>query len=561
MKQMMPLLYLPAGNILLNNTQDSSILESDFIRALLTINDHNVPGYLDRQQTDKSSGHYGGFANAYGIYTAGGVASVLKQLAAAFTNDASSFYLDEAVLNSMEMGAFELINLQHEDGTIDLITTNFHSPPDTAFVTENVALAYALLDGMDEPPARLLSDLKKFLLNAGHAMSIGGIHTPNHRWVICMALARINSLFPDPRFLKRINEWLAEGIDINEDGEYTERSNGYSALTNRCLITMAKLLERPQLFAPVRKNLNLNLFYLHTNNEVVTEISKRQDRNIQTDLTRFLIPYAYMAFKDDNAHYAWVVDWIQRNKRHSSLVGYLPFLLEDAVLSQPLNNIKAPNRNYFHFFQDTDLVRIGSEFQDVSILHDNHVFFTLHKSNAVLQGIRMASAFFGKGQFKSHDIQVENETITLAQELEAPYYQPFPPEDITGDGNWHKMPRENRARSEVQFLESKISISKLKNGFQLEFQILGTDNVPVAIEIAFRKGGQLKGVEMVSGISNAFLFTDQQLEYSFDGQKILVEGGRTDHSWTNLRGALPKLDAMSAYVTGITPFTHTLKIR
>jgi hypothetical protein len=42
--------------------------------------------------------------------------------------------------------------------------------------------------------------LKKYLLNAGEALSVGGIHTPNHRWVVSGALAWINSFFPNPKY-------------------------------------------------------------------------------------------------------------------------------------------------------------------------------------------------------------------------------------------------------------------------------------------------------------------------------------------------------------------------
>ncbi|RYG29306.1 MAG: hypothetical protein EOO01_38405, partial [Chitinophagaceae bacterium] len=54
--------------------------------------------------------------------------------------------------------------------------------------------------------------VKRFMQKCGEALTTGGVHTPNHRWVICAALSRINALFPNARYTARIKEWLSEGI-------------------------------------------------------------------------------------------------------------------------------------------------------------------------------------------------------------------------------------------------------------------------------------------------------------------------------------------------------------
>ena len=72
---------------------------------------------------------------------------------------------------------------------------------------------------------------------------------------------------------------LAEGIDINADGEFTERSTGiYNAVCNRSLRFMADHLDRPDLLDHVRKNLDLMTHLFHDDGTVVTSISNRQDR-------------------------------------------------------------------------------------------------------------------------------------------------------------------------------------------------------------------------------------------------------------------------------------------
>ena len=74
------------------------------------------------------------------------------------------------------------------------------------------------------------------------------MHTPNHRWEICKALAHIHHLWPSRAVLARINDWLGEGIDQDAEGEYSERSPNYaSEVTNRSLVIVARLADRPRL--------------------------------------------------------------------------------------------------------------------------------------------------------------------------------------------------------------------------------------------------------------------------------------------------------------------------
>ena len=535
--------------------------EPDLATRLRALLDEGVPRLLARQERDAKHRWFGGVKNAYGIHTPGGAAGLLSQFSAVFVSPGSPYFHSPEILDAMELAMDYLLRVQHDDGTIDLLSTNFHSTPDTGFVAEPLTLAFTILNRSDERGTiALQGKLKNFLVEAGRAMAIGGIHTPNHRWVVSMALSRINALFPDQAMVHRVDQWLAENIDIDPDGQYTEQSTSvYSPLTNRCLITIARLLNRPELLEPVRKNLEMTLYYIHPNGEVVTEASGRQDQFRVAFPDRYYYPYRYLAIRDRNGLFSAMAEQIESSSFSRLAGNYIYFLEDQFLLSDPPPPEPLP-RNYYRHFMHSNLVRIRREEVDATILGDNHTFFTFFKNAAALQAVQLSMAFFGKGEFKSEQVRKEGDAFVLEWTLTKGYYQLFPQDQLPTDGDWEKMPRDERPLSEVQTLTARVVVIEQQGEFVLTFEIEGTDDVPVAIELAFRKGGTLTNVMAAPHVESAYLFREEKGTYSFGEDVITFGPGRADHSWTQLRGGLPKKPGMSVYLTGYTPFRHKLMI-
>ncbi|WP_317041938.1 hypothetical protein [Spirosoma rigui] len=179
----------------------------------------------------------------------------------------------------------------------------------------------------------------------------------------------------------------------------------------------------------------------------------------------------------------------------------------------------------------------------------------------MLQAVRLASAFFGKGQFQSETVTQQGDAWVLTRSLDGPYYQPIAPDRIAPDGDWDKMPRTDRPQSEVQHLRTTVSIREAENGLQIDIDSQGTDGVPVAVELIFRPGGTLAGVRPHATKPNAWLLAGDTGSYTLNGDTLRFGPGRADHTGVQLRGGLPPLDAPSVYLTGYTPFTHRLFLR
>jgi hypothetical protein len=216
--------------------------------------------------------------------------------------------------------------------------------------------------------------------------------------------------------------------------------------------------------------------------------------------------------------------------------------------------------NYEKSFVHSGVYRIRRNEIDATIIADNPTFFTFHKGNAALQALRFATAFFGKGQFKAQNVEKKNGSYILTANLKGPYFQPFPKDRIPEDGDWRKMPRGFRDQSEIQTLNYQVMITETDKSFKIEIDIHGTDRVPVAVELGFRSGGELEGVVPMENIEDAYLMESEHGSYRLGEDLIRFSGMAPQHKWTQLRGALPKLDFMSVYITGFTPFNQVLEI-
>ena len=529
----------------------------------IAINDRQLANYAPLKVTDAANAYVGGYVNEADIPNPQTTSGFMMTACMLFACPESGHYRSAGLLVAIEAAARSLLAMQHPDGTIDYADTNFHSTPDTAFVLENIVPAYSFLtQSGGQGTETVLGLVKTFLTNAGEALIVGGIHTPNHRWVVSAALTRLNALFPDSRYVSRIDQWLAEHVDIDPDGQFNEKStNSYSPIVDRSLIIMARGLNRPELLEPVRRNLLMTLYYVHPNGEVVTEASNRQDKGTIGNMARYYYCYRYMALRDNNGAMAAMCRLIEKTGPKEQLAGFLANFLEDPTLWNELPADKPLPTNYAKAFPYSGVVRIRRGNWDATILANNASWLTVHKGNAVLQGMRVAASFFGKGQFQSDTIVQQGDAWVLTKSLEGPYYQPITKEKIASDGDWDKMVRTDRPTSEVQTLDTTVTIAETTNGLQITVDITGTVGVPVALELIFRAGGQLTGVTKHPKKDNAYLLTGESGSYTVDADTIQFGPGKAEHKGVQLRGALPPMDAPTVYLTGFTPFKHRLFLR
>lgn len=522
--------------------------------ALIARNDDYLDSMLRRQITDPQHPFRGAVPDDFNLPHPGTGSGILESGTAALVTAGSRHHRSGELKQRLELAAAMMRRFQADNGNSLLLTTNFNSTPDTAFLTYGMAGSAHIAR---QAGAREIEALThEWRRRAVHGMTTSGVHTPNHRWVVCSALALLHALEPDPAAVRRVDQWLAEGIDIDEDGQYTERSTGtYNPVTNRALIVTADRLNRPALLEPVRRNLAAMMYLMHPNGEVVTEISRRQDQGTRVTMGAYWFALQYMAVKDRQPQWGALA----RQHADRGALRSLSTLLQFPSLRGPVPAGPLPD-NYEKLFPALQVARIrrGPSSATLMLANDSR-FLQVRRGDAVIEAIRFATAFFGKGQFVPQQGSKQGNSYVLTQKLDAGYYQPFdPPRRITTET--YDNTRELRRRTEVCTMEHRATVTETGKGFRVRIQAHGTEWVPVAVEIHLRDGMQVEGASPAPKVADAWLLSQGHATIRAGRDALRIGPGRADHGWTQLRGALPKAAGPSIYLTGYTPFDHTLEI-
>ena len=552
--------------------------DNEFLQKLSNANDTQVKDILSSISGEKKT-----FSKKAG--------NDFAVLVSAYSFPGSVFYKDPLLLSALEQLIQYLNSQLSNDGTVNV--NNLESPPDTAFLLEPVLSGAIILQEHTAPElTQLKSGIRNFILKTGESLVTGGVHTPNHRWVISAALAKLNSLSPNKAYTNRIEEWLSEGIYMDADGHYPERSGIYSSIENNSLITIALLCNKPALLNAVRKNLDMTYYYMEPNGDMVTNDSRRQDQYMTIKLFNYYLPYRYMAIRDNNAKYAGVAKWIESIPGFDKMVldKYFFHFLDNKLLQQKLPSLAIPDTQYEKFFPTSNLLRIrrgnttatlfGGADMPLTIASgrsNSPDFFSFRKGKAILKHVRLSTKFFSLGYFYSEGIRKVNNRYLLEQKLTVPYYQPMPKKNQHKSGDyklspsidhrfWNKMDFGNRPVSNVKTLDIKVFFSEGKTGNELEFMITGLDGVAVTIELCFSEGGKLSGVTDVG--NGDFFLENGNGKYEFEGETIMFGPGTLTHKdisglegerYSTHFGSL-KVSGQRVFLTGITPFSHTIRL-
>lgn len=567
---------------------------------LVARNDQDVEYALIHQINDGSRND-GGIVDVYsGLPSAshGGTAVYIAAMSAALYSQASRYYRSKQVVAALESALAFMLRRQHEDGTISLGSTNFNSPPDTAFVVNGIAQVYMLLNGGEWQAGKHSAEQARlFLQRAMPAMLSGGGHTPNHRWVLVAALSWLYHIFGDQRLLERAEQWLAEGLDCTADGEWTERSNGiYNTVSNIMMIYASIWFDKPQLLEPVRRNLRMMAYMVDEDGEVVTNYSGRQDWGVRHNLSEYYLCYQWMTEHDRDPLFAAMYDLTAATMtqlgpaNNHALLGSLLFPCEHVqeVLRSPLPQRykKLLNTSYplheqllqmeqaghhgiihhssMHTSFGAPVMRIKDEEQSVTIMTYAPSFFSLRHGDVRLLAVSITTAFtpgiVGMEQFAETEYGCKMQTT-----MEKGYYGALAAEHLPASVHreispWYLLPHQLRPHTHVQQHQLAVEIKQGASEWTIRVTSDERHDVMSQIVLLFPEQTHLEGTGLQQAGEQAWIWSGGELVCSSGNNSLRLSGGASQHLVAHMRNSLQQGKATKVVINLVTPFAHELKI-
>ncbi|WP_020117243.1 hypothetical protein [Streptomyces canus] len=466
----------------------------------------------------------------------------VKTLVAAYLSPESALHGSERAVAAALTHLRALRSLQTASGLF-AGGDNAQSPPDSAFTVNDVCDTHVLAAGAGPELADVTAALADIAGAATVPLLTGGVHTPNHRWELSAALARLHRSFPDDRLLARAEEWLAEGVDIDAEGLYSERSAVYASIVaNPSLLLLADVLDRADLRDVVERNLAATLDLIRPDGTVETVHSRRQDQRLSFALWPYLPHYRLLAIRTGRGDFA-------RAARLAAADGIDdPDLLAQTLLTPDLcRALPAPDAEQLprHRYLPTarlaahvsatahTVVYGGSDVPEHrrirSGLACNPTFLRLFAGAAVLDAVRLSRVFFDLGPFRAADMeQLADNRYRLTQTLTTAYYQPLPKDRRRDDGAYPlvdegrfsaAMAFPDRPQDEISHT-TRVEVDLREDGADLRIDISGPP-VPWALELTFRPGGEPQGAVPLG--DGSWCLTSEPLTYRVGDDEIRVE--------------------------------------
>lgn len=501
----------------------------------------------------------------------------------------SKYYKNKEMLDLIINSSKAAISKLNDDDTNNMLASNFHTGEQFGLD----AISHSLLvfnkyitDDADEIRAHsAYCDLVEHIANG---CLNSGFHTPNHRWVETAGLLQARRGLLDAgrpalaeRLLDKANRYLAEGVDCDDDGEWSERSAGmYNAHCDNVFLSIYEMTGNEEYYNAVYRNLMLMRYYINSDFSMFTQNSRRKDKGEVGSVQMFYKATTYYAdvylrqftlaayLKKDRLLGTIanrIFSWEQSTGRPCS-AGTQIFLMYPDMAEWEFEPVDDPIPGVYEKYQPkSNIVRKKTENATYSFLAKNPCFMQIESAGIHLN-IRMCSSFFAVAQFFPQSMEKTERGYKMTMKAHGEYKLPLEnPDGITTKNYWSI---DYSARKAIQQLDLIMSVEAVfvEGGVDLYFSVDGCDKVPTKIEFFINEGLHCEignAVLVTKAGANVFSRGDDARIESQAGSVMEISGLFCEHLYAEgMRGSLDIPDgAFSLFATSFTPVQRKISIR
>jgi hypothetical protein len=445
------------------------------------------------QVTDPSDEDYGGHHPPDSIVCQfpRGICVVMTH---AFLDPDSRHYRSEMVVESIRLTleAVERIHL-YPDGSIDY-GGDMQNSANAAFAAFGIYQVLKRWQPIQHPlKDEIVERCRRILVKIGISCYTMGVMTPNHRWVACAAMAMVNEVEPDESLVAMIDDYLSDGIDMDDDGFYSEYSPGYGMLCNWCFMQVATRLDRPELLEPVRKNLDLLLLLCHPGGQVASEFSVRADvgtigvvhclvemgmldrKGEYLTIARDHVDRLLRRLDDgrDEAEIDGVNSLYNLTAQASELMALAALPATDVEPKPIPDNYRLRTSAFIH--RQRTMVRIRRGKLSVTAVgrNDHTNLMAVRYGDAIIDGMRIGYNYFGMRSVFDENLAEEGDEFVFAGSFT---------EYIDG-------PTTERRTDHKPELHFRLGVSEIEGGLALSFKAHSRHKISMQLEFAVRPEG------------------------------------------------------------------------
>ena len=502
----------------------------------------------------------------------------LLEAIALWLNPKSHYFANPEIVQRAKMALAFLRREQRPSGNIDLWDCNFDSAPDSGFFLWDLFPLYRLLENpklvlsadtdfpLAEDAALLKEEVKALILSVLEGLRTGGFHTANHRWVMASSLAAGFNLTGDYKYMERAEQYLAEGIDCNEDGEYSERSAIYNAVNNQAMIMLFEETGDKQYLSYVQRNLRMMVYFFEADGSLFTGNSTRQDRGKKMYAGRYLYQYLYIAHYLEDKEAADMAGYIALGfiKTHQQPgPDCLPFMMLNPKLTlslQDKNKFCLPDYN--RYFKSSGVVRYKKNNFSYSLIHNNPSWLFVN-SGTINACCKISLGFFNYGHVKIHELETLEDGYRFNFLAIGWYFEPL--DKVTKKiTNFRAEDHSIRRRQNPNSSDLEVIIRNRENGIDITFNASGINGVHYCFEFILPPGLPLSGdhFALLPKPGDYILLKDGGFTIRDGRSSLSIRGAFADTElFTTSRNSEPRSsEGFTLYMNGTSPFSRTVSI-